>query len=119
MLVNEVLCFYLLEVLFYGVLIYASADFFALIYLMHLLWFQNIDVDQIVEQYQSNCTPQPLISKLPPITPSIDKDSIARQEVTSLPPDLCSNCIHGLKVCLSFEFFFLWFYLILWSAWYA
>ncbi|VVA38643.1 Hypothetical predicted protein [Prunus dulcis] len=61
---------------------------------------ENIDVDQIVEQYQSSCTPQPLISKLPPITPSIDKDNIARQEVTSLPPDLCSNCIHGFKIGL-------------------
>lgn len=61
---------------------------------------ENIDVDQIVEQYQSSCTPQPSISKLPPITPSIDKDNIARQEVTSLPPDLCSNCIHGFKIGL-------------------
>ncbi|KAH0988037.1 hypothetical protein GBA52_015214 [Prunus armeniaca] len=61
---------------------------------------ENIDVDQIVEQYQSSCTPQPSISKLPPITPSIDKDNIPRQEVTSLPPDLCSNCIHGFKIGL-------------------
>ncbi|PQM41011.1 ATP-dependent DNA helicase Q-like 4A isoform X2 [Prunus yedoensis var. nudiflora] len=61
---------------------------------------ENIDVDQIVEQYQSSCTPQQSISKLPPITPSIDKDNIARQEVTSLPPDLCSNCIHGFKIGL-------------------
>ncbi|BFG30236.1 hypothetical protein CerSpe_165100 [Prunus speciosa] len=61
---------------------------------------ENIDIDQIVEQYQSSCTPQPSISKLPPITPSMDKDNIARQEVTSLPPDLCSNCIHGFKIGL-------------------
>ncbi|XP_068329052.1 ATP-dependent DNA helicase Q-like 4A isoform X1 [Pyrus communis] len=57
---------------------------------------ENIDVDQIVEQYQSSCTPQPSISKLPPITPFIDKDN--RQEATSLPPELCSNCNHGFKI---------------------
>ncbi|KAM1027197.1 hypothetical protein ACFX2A_040992 [Malus domestica] len=59
---------------------------------------KNIDVDQIVEQYQSSCAPQPSISTLPPITPFIDKDN--RQEATSLPPELCSNCSHGLNTGL-------------------
>ncbi|KAM1556348.1 hypothetical protein ACFX15_039383 [Malus domestica] len=59
---------------------------------------ENIDVDQIVEQYQSSCTPQPSISKLPPFTPFIDKDN--RQEATSLPPELCLNCNHGFKIGL-------------------
>ncbi|RXH93004.1 hypothetical protein DVH24_013580 [Malus domestica] len=59
---------------------------------------ENIDVDQIVEQYQSSCTPQPSSFKLPPITPFIDKDN--RQEATSLPPELCSNCSHGFKIGL-------------------
>ncbi|KAM2156196.1 hypothetical protein ACFX1R_041918 [Malus domestica] len=59
---------------------------------------ENIDVDQIVEQYQSSCTPQPSISKLPPFTPFIDKDN--KQEETSLPPELCSNCSHGFKIGL-------------------
>ncbi|TQE04493.1 hypothetical protein C1H46_009909 [Malus baccata] len=66
-----------------------SANFFVNI-------LENIVVDQIVEQYQSSCTPQPSISKLPPITPFIDKDN--RQEATSLPPELCSNCSHGFKL---------------------
>ncbi|CAN6703529.1 unnamed protein product [Malus baccata var. baccata] len=59
---------------------------------------ENIDVDQIVEQYQSSCTPQPSISKLPPFTPFIDKDN--RQEAASLPPELRSNCSHGFKIGL-------------------
>lgn len=60
----------------------------------------NIDVDQIVEQYQSSCTPQPSISKLPPITPNVDKVNFVRQEETCLPPELCSNCSHGLNLGL-------------------
>ncbi|XP_022632733.1 uncharacterized protein LOC111240921 [Vigna radiata var. radiata] len=40
---------------------------------------ENIDVDQIVEKYQSTCTPKPSISKLPPVTPNADKDEFARQ----------------------------------------
>lgn len=61
---------------------------------------QNIDVDQIVEQYQSQsaCTPQPSVSKLPPITPIIEKDNVARQEESNFPDELCMNCSHGLKV---------------------
>ncbi|GMP39290.1 hypothetical protein CsSME_00010182 [Camellia sinensis var. sinensis] len=56
---------------------------------------ENIDVDQIVlEHYQSTCTPQPSISKLPPITPTVGKNNAARDE-TCLPPELCSNCSHG------------------------
>lgn len=56
---------------------------------------ENIDVDQIVlEHYQSTCTPQPSISKLPPVTPTVGKNNAARDE-TCLPPELCSNCNHG------------------------
>lgn len=99
-IVNLFLYLYLFEVLFFGIFLRASVDFFALFYLMDLLCFQNIDVDHIVEQYQSSCTPKPSISKLPPITPSIDKDNTARQEVTCLPPELCINCSHGFKVCI-------------------
>ncbi|XP_041012179.1 ATP-dependent DNA helicase Q-like 4A [Juglans microcarpa x Juglans regia] len=61
---------------------------------------ENIDVDQIVEQYQSTCTPQPSISKLPPITPTLDEDNFMRQDGNGLPPELCSNCSHGLKLGL-------------------
>nr|XP_023897078.1 ATP-dependent DNA helicase Q-like 4A [Quercus suber]POF20969.1 atp-dependent dna helicase q-like 4a [Quercus suber] len=61
---------------------------------------ENIDVDNIVERYQSTCTPQPSISKLPPITPTIDKDNFSRQDESSLPLELCSNCSHGLKLGL-------------------
>ncbi|KAK8624994.1 hypothetical protein V6N13_089878 [Hibiscus sabdariffa] len=60
---------------------------------------EDIDVDQIVsEHYQSTCTPQPSVSKLPPITPSVDKNALAGQEEASLPPELCSNCTHGCKL---------------------
>ncbi|KAK8259160.1 hypothetical protein V6Z12_D13G037900 [Gossypium hirsutum] len=59
---------------------------------------KDIDVDQIVsEHYQSTCTPQPSVSKFPPITPSVDKNAFAGQE-TCLPPELCSNCSHGCKL---------------------
>ncbi|KAL7205828.1 hypothetical protein ACSBR2_018699 [Camellia fascicularis] len=61
---------------------------------------ENIDVDQIVlEHYQSTCTPQPSISKLPPVTPTVGKNNAARDE-TCLPPELCSNCNHGAMLGL-------------------
>ncbi|XWS67950.1 hypothetical protein CRYUN_Cryun04dG0048600 [Craigia yunnanensis] len=62
---------------------------------------KDIDVDQIVsEHYQSTCTPQPSVSKFPPITPSVDKNAFAGQEEACLPPELCSNCSHGFKLGL-------------------
>ncbi|BAT86759.1 hypothetical protein VIGAN_05006800 [Vigna angularis var. angularis] len=61
---------------------------------------ENIDVDQIVEKYQSTCTPKPSISKFPPVTPNADKDGFARQGDDVLPPDLCLDCIHGYKLGL-------------------
>lgn len=70
--------------------------------------FQNIDVDQIVEQYQSTCTPQPSISKLPPVTPSLDKGNFVRLDESCLPPELCSNCNHGFKVCMPSSFCSSW-----------
>ncbi|XP_071935899.1 ATP-dependent DNA helicase Q-like 4A [Coffea arabica] len=60
---------------------------------------ENIDVDQIVmEHYQSTCTPQPSISKLPPINPVVNKDNLVEPEATSLPPELCMKCSHGFQV---------------------
>ncbi|XP_050942878.1 ATP-dependent DNA helicase Q-like 4A isoform X2 [Cucumis melo] len=61
---------------------------------------ENIDVDQIVEQYQSQsaCTPQPSVSKLPPITPIFEKDNVAKQEESNYPDELCTNCSHGFKI---------------------
>jgi hypothetical protein len=82
-------------------ILHVSVDFCGFIYLIFLLWVQNIDVDQIVEQYQSTCTPQPSISKLPPITPTVDK-KFAGQDASCLPPELCSNCSHGLQVCVAY-----------------
>ena len=65
---------------------------------MLALW-QSIDVDQIVlEHYQATCTPQPPISKFQPITPTADQNSVIRPEEISVPPELCLNCSHGLKV---------------------
>ncbi|KAK9286396.1 hypothetical protein L1049_014792 [Liquidambar formosana] len=62
---------------------------------------ENIDVDQIVmEHYQSTCTPQLSISKLPPITPSANNDNIAKHGEICLPPELCSNCNHGFKLSM-------------------
>ncbi|KAL6964391.1 DNA helicase [Sarracenia purpurea var. burkii] len=57
---------------------------------------ENIDVDQIVtEHFQSTCTPQPSISKFPPITPTVGKNNVARDGETCLPAELCLNCNHG------------------------
>ena len=68
--------------------------------------FQNIDVDQIVmEHYQSTCTPQPSISKLPPVSPTLSKVDIAKHEEAFLPLELCSNCSHGFKVYLILAFY--------------
>lgn len=64
---------------------------------------ENIDVDQIVENYQSTSTPQPSISAFPPITPTFDKNNVAREEETCLPPELNSNCTHGYKLGLCSE----------------
>ncbi|MCI04931.1 ATP-dependent DNA helicase Q-like 4A-like, partial [Trifolium medium] len=60
----------------------------------------NIDVDQIVEKYQSTCTPQPSVSKFPLVTPFADKVNFAGQGDTFLPPELCLDCIHGYKLGL-------------------
>lgn len=54
-----------------------------------------------MEKYQSGCTPQPSISKFPPITPTADKDDFARQGGSFLPPELCLDCIHGYKVLIT------------------
>lgn len=71
---------------------------------LFLFFIQNIDVDQIVMEYQSTCTPQPSISKFPPITPIADNGKFARQDENLLPPELSSNCNHGFKVNVLFAF---------------
>ncbi|XP_059313580.1 ATP-dependent DNA helicase Q-like 4A isoform X2 [Lycium ferocissimum] len=60
----------------------------------------NIDVDQIVERYQTNCTPQPSVSRFPSITPDTNSKNLAGPEETNLPPELSLNCNHGLKLGL-------------------
>ncbi|KAK3016325.1 hypothetical protein RJ639_007305 [Escallonia herrerae] len=58
---------------------------------------ENLDVDQIVmKHYQSTCTPQPSISKFPPISPAVSKDNVASDKDTCLPPELSARCSHGL-----------------------
>ncbi|KAK4401971.1 ATP-dependent DNA helicase Q-like 4A [Sesamum angolense] len=59
---------------------------------------ENIDVDQIVlDHYQS--TPQPSISKLPPITPHTNKDNFPiPAEERNLPPELSLMCSHNCKL---------------------
>lgn len=60
---------------------------------------ENIDVDQIVMQhYQSGGTPQPSVSKLPPITPTVGKSHVAGLEESCLPSELCALCSHGCKL---------------------
>ncbi|KAK4491251.1 hypothetical protein RD792_001986 [Penstemon davidsonii] len=59
---------------------------------------ENIDVDQIVsDHYQSGSSLQTTVSKIPPITPEMNKDNCSSQEETNLPPELCWNCCHGRK----------------------
>ena len=82
------------------VYIHVDADFSLFVSVLLLTVFKNIDVDQIVEEHQSTCTPKPSISKFPPITPTADKDNFARQGDNVLPPELCLDCIHGYKVFL-------------------
>lgn len=60
----------------------------------------NIDVDQIVEHYQTNCTPQPSVSRFPSTTPVTNSQSLAGHEETNLPPELSINCNHGLQLGL-------------------
>nr|GLL23897.1 ATP-dependent DNA helicase Q-like 4A isoform X1 [Ipomoea trifida] len=62
---------------------------------------EHIDVDQIVmEHYQSNCTPQPSVSKFPSFTPVTSSKCMGRSEDTNLPLELSSNCSHGLQLGL-------------------
>ncbi|XP_056852506.1 ATP-dependent DNA helicase Q-like 4A isoform X1 [Raphanus sativus] len=63
---------------------------------------QSIDVDQIMmEHYQSTGTPPPpSVSSLPSRTPPVDKNAPRREEESCLPPELCSNCSHGIKLGL-------------------
>ncbi|XP_023643239.1 ATP-dependent DNA helicase Q-like 4B [Capsella rubella] len=57
-----------------------------------------IDVDQIVmEHCHSTYTAQPLVSKFTS-TPSVDIFVSRREEEKCLPPELCSNCSHGIKL---------------------
>ncbi|KAK4739629.1 hypothetical protein R3W88_003326 [Solanum pinnatisectum] len=60
----------------------------------------NIDVDQIVEHYQTNCTPRPSVSRFPSTTPVTNSQSLAGHEEKNLPPELSINCNHGLQLGL-------------------
>lgn len=55
-------------------------------------------------EYQSSCTPQPSLSKFPPVTPIADNGKFARQEENPLPSELSLNCNHGFKVMYYFAF---------------
>ncbi|KAI3866744.1 hypothetical protein MKX03_015986 [Papaver bracteatum] len=64
-------------------------------------FFQNLDVDQIIhKQFQSTCTQQLSVPELPPFTPVVQKNNCRSAEGTCLPPELSTNCVHGLKVAL-------------------
>ncbi|KAF3637063.1 ATP-dependent DNA helicase Q-like 4A, partial [Capsicum annuum] len=58
----------------------------------------NIDVDQIVEHYQTNCTPRHSVSRFPPTTPVTNSQSLRGPGEKNLPPELSINCNHGLKL---------------------
>ncbi|CAH2047817.1 unnamed protein product [Thlaspi arvense] len=65
---------------------------------------KNIDVDQIVmEHYRSTNTLQPSVSKFPPIAPSVNIFASRGEEEPCLPPELSSNCSHGVKLGLCLE----------------
>ncbi|VYS49589.1 unnamed protein product [Arabidopsis thaliana] len=54
-----------------------------------------IDVDQIaMEHCPSTCTKQPSVSKF------VDIFTSRREEEQGLPPEICSNCSHGIKLGL-------------------
>ncbi|KZV22716.1 DNA helicase (RECQl4A) isoform 2 [Dorcoceras hygrometricum] len=58
---------------------------------------EDIDVDKIVmNHFQSSSTPQSTVSKLPPFTPAIPEEK-------NLPPELCLNCSHNIKLGLCSE----------------
>ncbi|XP_010480423.1 PREDICTED: ATP-dependent DNA helicase Q-like 4A [Camelina sativa] len=62
---------------------------------------ENIDVDQIVmEHYHSTGTPQPSVSNFSLRTPPVDRSASRFEEDSCLPPELCSNCSHGMKLGL-------------------
>ncbi|KAG7645882.1 Helicase superfamily 1/2 ATP-binding domain [Arabidopsis thaliana x Arabidopsis arenosa] len=62
---------------------------------------ENIDVDQIVmEHYHSTSTPQPSVSNFSLRTPPVDRSASRLEEECNLPPELCSNCSHGIKLGL-------------------
>ncbi|MCL7035230.1 hypothetical protein MKW94_008975, partial [Papaver nudicaule] len=62
-------------------------------------FLQNLDVDQIIHK-QSTCSRQLSMPELSPFTPIVKKDDCRSAEETCLPPELSSNCVHGLKVAL-------------------
>lgn len=66
--------------------------------------FQNIDVDQIVnDHYEAISTPQSSAEKIHPVMSSCNDKSTLRN-MASLPPELCSFCSHGCKVFPQLEF---------------
>lgn len=72
---------------------------------------QYIDVDEIVmEHYQSTCTSQPSVSEFPQIAPSGNIFASKGEEKPCLPPELYSNCSHGVKVWLPFLSFSTWLF---------
>ncbi|KAL1226152.1 ATP-dependent DNA helicase Q-like 4B [Cardamine amara subsp. amara] len=62
---------------------------------------KQIDVDQIVmERCQSTCTSQPSLSKFTTIVPYVDIFASKTVQEPCLPPELLSNCSHGIKLGL-------------------
>ncbi|KAL3638183.1 hypothetical protein CASFOL_018053 [Castilleja foliolosa] len=57
---------------------------------------ENIDVNQLVSDHHQS-TPQPSVSKLPPVTLHTNKGNFACEE-TNLPPELCLMCSHNCRL---------------------
>jgi len=51
-----------------------------------------------MEHYHSTSTPQPSVSNFSLRTPPVDRSASRLEEECNLPPELCSNCSHGIKV---------------------
>jgi len=53
-----------------------------------------------MEHYQTNGTPEGSASKHTIFTPVTPRSNVAGPSEETLPPELCENCYHGLKVRL-------------------
>jgi hypothetical protein len=61
--------------------------------------FQNLDVDQIVIEYQSTCMSGGSASKQTLLSPNGTTTGPPSMKQDPIPSELCETCIHGIEVC--------------------